>query len=117
MRTSLLLLLAALSLSTAATAQTTLLAAHTSTTLSAPDPGTKPEARSLITQVVEAELQTPALQKSRAKLVYVDIKGDAATARVEQARPLPVRSYYYHLRLQDGQWVITGRDNSPQVKL
>jgi|GEM_PF-5456473 len=119
MRTSLILLLA-LGLTTATNAQTAMLVAPSTSTGSAvtpPDPGARPEARDLIAQVLETELAQPSMVKNKAKLVYIDVKGDAATARVEYQRSLPTKTFYYHLVQKDGQWTVTGRDGYAQVKM
>jgi len=117
MRTSLILLLA-LGLSTAANAQTALLAASSdaSSTAALPNPGARPEASTLITQVMETEMKQPGIQRKFPKLIYIDVKGETATARVDFGYKSLTGSYYYRLALVDDQWVIKGHDNSAPVK-
>jgi hypothetical protein len=119
MRTLLIALLG-LALTTTAQAQTaTLLATRTDASASvapAPAPNHRPEARTLITELVMAELQTPAIQKYKPELVYIDLAGSAATARVQYNKIGPQRVYFYHLRETDGQWHIVSRDTNPKMQ-
>jgi cysteine synthase len=122
MRTPLIFALS-LALHTAAMAQPTMLANRTeptstttSTAVAMPPAGTSTEARATISQVMEAELQAPALRKAGARLVFVDVKGALATARVDYDRTHPTKVYYYHLRQTEGQWHVIERNTYSQLQ-